>query len=134
MGLRICRSAVQVVSFWIRDSGFGFGLGLGSGQHILPHSIRLVIGSNLGHIQRRSVDTDRHGVRILELAPVPDDRLRARIDGESPHRQHGGGSINGEHYVPEAGHSEDATQVRFLDGGRRFTLTVGGYQASSVND
>jgi len=112
----------------------GSGLGLGSGQHILPHSIRLVVSPDLGHIQCRSVDADRHGVRVLELSPVPDDRLGARIDGESAHGQHGGGSIYGKHYVAIAGDPKDAAQVRFLDGGRWFTLAMGGNQASSVKD
>lgn len=126
----LCESGLD---FWIFGYlGIPADLGLGSGQHVLPHAIRLVIGPDLGHIQCRSVHADRHGVRVLELAPVPYDGLRAGIYGEATHRQHRCGSIYGKHYIAVASHAEHAPQIGLLDGGCRLTLAMGRYQASSV--
>lgn len=107
------------------------GLGLCSGQHVLPHPIRLVVRSNLCHIQCRSIHADGHGVGVLELAPVPDDGLRAGIDGKSSNGQHGSWSINRKHNVSVTGDAKHTAEIGLLDGGRRFTLAVGRYQASS---
>lgn len=103
-----------------------------SSQNVFPDAIRLVVGARLRHIQGRAIDADGYGMRILELAPVANDRLGARIYGKATHRQHRGRSIHCEHYVAIATDAKDATQIWFLYGGRRLTLAMRRLKASSA--
>lgn len=58
--------------------------GLTLNQFELPN----LVWSDFGDVHCRSVRAECDRVRIFELAPMIDDGLRSRIDGEPSHRDH----------------------------------------------
>lgn len=94
----------------------------------LPQTIR----SRLGHVHCRAVGHERETVRILESAPVVDDLLGARIDGEAAHRNvRGGRPVHRIHVRAVGGHCVHTAQVRLLYGGGGLALAAGAAQAGA---